>query len=134
MAPLNKTLKQLNSDFAKTIGTRGAQKVAKKNQKDNSKPAISPTIVGLLIFIICGSAVIGLLQTLLNSYLTPEPNYQITPEMMQQYQEQQAMAQGFGNLSDYPLSEVYNADDSAPVDVDVAQHDTLNLDEVIENE
>jgi len=110
------------------------KKWQKKNQKDNSKPAISPTIVGLLIFIICGSAVIGLLQTLLNSYLTPEPNYQITPEMMQQYQEQQAMAQGFGNLSDYPLSEVYNADDSAPVDVDVAQHDTLNLDEVIENE
>ena len=135
MAPIKESIKQRNKAFEGGIHTRGQTKAERKTKQDKSKPAISPTLVGLLIFIICGSAVIGLLQTLLSSYLTPEPSFEVTPEMMEQYKMQQAAQEqqaGFGSLSDYPLSDVYANDGQAPVQT---EEEVVHLDDnEVENE
>lgn len=111
MAKIKESIKQRNQAFSnaalKTPGAFSQKNKAKKEEK----PALSPTVVGLLIFIVCGSAIIGLLQTLLNSFLTPSQP-EITQEMIEAYQKQMAMQQqqteggeGFAPLSDFPLSE-----------------------------
>ena len=125
---IKETLKQRTAKFDAGINTRGQAKIDKKNKKDTSKPAISPTLVALLVFIICGSAIIGLLQTLLSTYLTPSPSFELTPEMLAAYQAQQEVQQGFGSLADFPLNaDLVNAEAEL-------QNEVVNLDDVVQNQ
>lgn len=96
-------------------------KAEKKNTK-NEKPAISPTLIGLLLFIICGSAVIGLVETLFRSYLSPSAsNYEVANAINP---EQQLAEQT------YPMDDIaYEFED--PAVVESISADNLDIDNEI---
>lgn len=68
-----------------------------------------------------------MLQTLLSTYLTPSPSFELTPEQLAAFQNQQDLAQGFGSLSDFPL----NAD---LVNAENELNEVVNLDDIVQQE
>eukprot|EP00037_Helgoeca_nana_P000080 m.20058 g.20058 ORF g.20058 m.20058 type:complete len:70 (-) comp10110_c0_seq1:180-389(-) len=60
--PATRRIEQANNSFAKNVNKRGKVPVTKLDKKDG--PAVSNVVIGLFVFVLCGSVVFQLLQSI----------------------------------------------------------------------